>query len=64
MSSKERQVIFLLKGKSLDSEIELDSGETDIRKALERLANNWDSYSITNSTFGEIESLRIVLREL
>ena len=63
MGENKREVVFLLKGKSLDREVEIDSGETSIRKALKTLASNWDRYGLDNGQFGEIESLRIVLRE-
>ena len=63
MERNKRKVIFLLKAKDLDREIELDSGDTNIKKALEVLLDNWSEYGLDHSLFGEIESLRIVLRE-
>ena len=63
MEGNKKEVIFLLKGKNIDREVEIDSGETSIRKAIKVLSDNWDLYELSNSQFGEIESLRIVLRQ-
>lgn len=63
MEGNKKEVIFLLKGKDIDREVEIDSGETSIRKAIKTLSDNWGLYELSNSQFGEIESLRIVLRQ-
>ena len=58
------EISFLIKGSRLDKETEIVSGETSIRKALENLVNNWDSFGIDQGTFGKIESLRVISKEL
>lgn len=63
MERNERKVVFLLKSKGLDREVELGSGETNIKKALSILLDNWSEYGLDRGLFGEVESLRIVLRE-
>ena len=63
MKKKIREISFLIKGSELEKEVEIVSSKTSIGGAIKDLANNWDEFGIDKGLFGEIESLRIVLRK-
>ena len=62
----DRKIVYIIDLIESDKEIkvEIDSGESTIKKAVENLNNNWNNLKLDSKLFKHIEKITIAAKDL